>query len=753
MKKLGLAVTGALSLWMSTVPSVSYGLNVTSNTTLFGTTNSQVSWTGGNFSITNTGVITGSASPALNVTGSVGTLTNNGLISTSGGHGMDNSGNIPVLVNNGTITASAGAGTGISNNGSIGTLSNSGLINGGVTTFGAITTLINSGLISATSVSLGIYNSGSVGSLINSGTIVGNIANTTATNLSISGGSGSTFGTLTGYNGTIGLIDNQSSNVVFSSGNLLLNDNINVASHTVSNLASTLQLNNRITITGNYFQGAGATLIMGVANGATSNGVTGDTGYGSLVVTGNTTIASGSTITLKKLNSYAFAQGQRFVAISTTGTATYNAGALTYTSPANGLVVTGATVVDGNGKNNLVLTLASNAVSGEGNSSAPINRASTTNGTAALNGLFRYTGINNDLLNVFNAAAALGSSDSANRAGAQLSPASNAGAAVNSSTASTTEVLNMAAGRVDGLRVAQAGGQSGIATGERGSDIALWGQAFGGKSNQAQRDNISGYYANYKGLLIGADTQTGDRWRVGGLVSYANTSLANTGDNTGSSASADSYGVTGYAGYTADRYFLDFSAGVVSHSYHTVRNVNFSGFSGSALGKFNGLQYVASVRGGYPIKLDDWLSDTTLTPLLGLSYSNLRQNGYSETGGNGAALSVGAASNSSLKSELGAKLERRFATSYGEMIPSLQLGWRHEYRSNAQQLTASYVNDGNGATSFVSQGASPIRDTGVLALGLTLMRSERVSIAARYTLEGASGFTSQTADVRLRYQF
>jgi uncharacterized protein with beta-barrel porin domain len=38
-------------------------------------------------------------------------------------------------------------------------------------------------------------------------------------------------------------------------------------------------------------------------------------------------------------------------------------------------------------------------------------------------------------------------------------------------------------------------------------------------------------------------------------------------------------------------------------------------------------------------------------------------------------------------------------------------------------------------------------------LGVTLTRSENVSLTARYSVEAASGYTSQTADVRLRYQF
>jgi uncharacterized protein with beta-barrel porin domain len=41
----------------------------------------------------------------------------------------------------------------------------------------------------------------------------------------------------------------------------------------------------------------------------------------------------------------------------------------------------------------------------------------------------------------------------------------------------------------------------------------------------------------------------------------------------------------------------------------------------------------------------------------------------------------------------------------------------------------------------------------VLVLGMTLARSQNLTLAAHYTLEAAGGYTAQTADIRLRYQF
>jgi outer membrane autotransporter protein len=684
----------------------------------------------------------------------VGNLTPSGTI------------NVGTLTNAGAVVGTTNVGVGTSSNGTIGSLINSGVISGNqgaIGNAGSIGSVVNTGTI--TSSAYAVYNAptGTLGPITNSGLISGTIMNLATRSLTINGGSGSTFGTLTGVSGSIGSADigaisSTIANLYFGSGNLLLNDNINVSnntiSNTVSNTGATLQVNNHLSITGNYNQGASATLLIGVGDAAVSNGVAADTGYGRLIVSGAAVIASGSSVTLKALNSYAFATGQRYVVVqaATNGT-NYNASSLVYSVTGYSGAVTGSVLVDGS-YSDLLLTLGSGSTTTpDGTSSGsttPNISATTTNAVAAISGLFNYSGANTSLLNVFNASAALGSSTEANRAGAQLSPTSNAVAATQASSAPTQSVLNVAGAHVDGLRIAQANGDSGVATGERANDVALWGQAFGGKATQDQRDNVSGYSANYNGLLIGGDKLLNDAWRVGGLVSYTNTAISSRDDNSGSSANLKSYGLIAYAGYTADSWYLDLSGGVVRHKYNTTRLIDFTGFTGTANGSYNGTQSVLSAEGGYPIRLD---ASTVFTPVAGLNYSKLKQDGYTESGGNGAALTVASNKSSSLKSDLGAKLERSFTTGYGSLAPSVQLTWRHEYQNTRLRSVASYAADTSGSTSFTTYGSTPIANTGIMALAATLTRSDNITLTGRYTVEAGSGYLSQTADVRLRYQF
>lgn len=458
---------------------------------------------------------------------------------------------------------------------------------------------------------------------------------------------------------------------------------------------------------------------------------------------GVATFDAGAAVSLKKINAYSFAAGQRFVVVQAdTANANYNASQLNYSADGFSGSVTGTSVVDtdDNTKTDLMLTLGS---------SGPNVSATSSNAISSLSGLFRYGGTNLAMLDMFNAAAALDTPAAANRAGAQLSPAATTTSTVRAAQESTQAVANIISARIDSVRISQTAGGSGVATGEQANDIAVWSQVLGGHANQGNRSDTSGYSANYGGLLLGADTGLNDKWRIGGAFSYADTSVDNSGNNSGSSAKIKSYGLTTYAGYTADKWYLNLSGSVVQHKYNAHRSIDYTGFSGLASGKFDGMQYTVSALAGYPIALD---AVTTLTPIAGLTYGRLHQDGYTETD-SVAALNVDSGRIYSLKSDIGAKLERSFLTSYGQITPSLQLTWRHEYRDTNMPSVANFAADSNGATSFTTQGALNNRDTGVLVLRAGMARSDNLSLAARYTLEATHGYTAQTADLQVRYQF
>jgi len=714
--------------------------------------------------LNNSGTISGTVFGIYNYGGAITTLNNSGII--SGGYtGIYNSGTIGTLSNSGTISGSNNGGDGITNFGSITTLTNSGIISGSTGIYndygGSIGSLNNSGLITGSVYALYNGTSGTLGLVTNAGTIAGNIFNGSSSDLSIDGGTGSTFGTLTGYtSGSIGTITNTSSNVVFGSGNLLLNDTINVGSNAVNNTGTAvLQVNQAVTITGNYNQGAGATLQIGVASGATPLGTLTDTGYGRLVVTGNSTIASGSTVTLQS-NGYAFAAGQRYVVVDTAGTAVYNPGSLNYSINGYTSSVTGATVANGSNSDLVLNVVSATLISTSTSTPTPKVSPTTSNASNAIGGLLGYTGVGSpQLLNLYNAMIALeanGTAAAVTRAGTQLAPISQASVA-QAATAPTTSVLNVVSGHLDSLRLADNDGlggasgatSSGVSTGDSAPANGAWGQVFGGHASQSERDQVDGYNANFGGLMVGVDRALSDTWRVGGVFSYSNSLIDNTGDTSGDSTRLNSYGLMGYGGYTANRWYANISGGIVAQHYDSTRGIDFSGFSGQANGSFSGMQYVIRSEAGMPLAV----GPLTVTPLAALTYSYLHQNGYVESGGDGAGLAVGAAHSTSVKSDLGARFARQFTTSYGVLVPELTVAWRHEYDNTRVSTAASYAADPTGETSFTTVGPSPESNLADLSLGLTLLRANNLSVTARYEMEAAHGYLAQVGTLKLRQVF
>lgn len=627
-----------------------------------------------------------------------------------------------------------------------------------------------------------IKNEGTIGTILNQGGIYGNIIS--RSDLTIIGSSvdnpdifiggpidnaGILSGSLSNGPESIGKITITEGNLNFAAGRQHLNSN--VIAGAVNNQHAQLYLSNPIAIFGNYNQSADASLNIYVAPGAQTNGsLAADSGYGQLLVNGAANIAAGSSINLVS-RGYSFAAGQRYVVIAATdrqGTE-YHAADLNYSASDWSNTIKGASVTDINSDRKLlVVTLGQENENSSGNENNGGNensggndhggpdviikkpRPTQPNATSSLSGLQKYTGVTDaGLLNLFNASLAIGSTSEANKAGEQLSPGQtlNARTAV---SATTFDMLNVVGARVSSVQLARAnGGQSGIAAGDDAVDSAVWGQVFNGWVNQGTTDQMSGYKANYSGLVIGADRNITDEVLLGGAVSYTSTNVKGQDNASGSNSYVNSWGLTAYASYKAQDWYTGLYATAVNQNYNTQRQIDFTGYTGIANGKFDGQQYALKGEFGYPLALTQ---ATTLTPLATLTYSYMRQDGYTETNGNGAALRVERSSSDAIKSGLGAKLETTQATPWGDVVPYVQVLWGHQYDNKATDVTASYAAAVN-ETSFVTKGSTPEKDSVDVNVGATLMQSDTTSISAYYDISAAQDYTNQSVSLRLRKLF
>jgi outer membrane autotransporter protein len=687
------------------------------------------------------GTIAGTETGLYNA-GLIGAVINSGVIS-GGGIGVndDTAGSIVAVVNSGTVT---GGKFGLVNSGSLGSLTNTGTIKGasktGIENSGTIGTVANSGLISAPTA-INVTESGSMGLLTNSGKVAGNIVNASANDLSIAGGSGGVFGTLTGFSGGLGVSDigqitNTASNVAFTAGNVVLNDHVNVGTGTVSN-AATLQVDNAIDIKGNYLQTSAGTLSVGVASLAK---------HGELEVSSAAAVNGDGHVALTQLDGFRFAAGESFTVIEA-GSATYNVASLSAAAAgfSGGYLVN---AVQSGGQSDLVVCLT-NLVKANCNGGIAYTNATTSNAISANNAAGGYFGSNVALNKLADAVVTLGTSPAANRAGNQLSADPHNNASV-LATQPSLDVLNVVTGHADSTRLAANGGGSGVSAGESGPGLATWGEAFGGGAHQSEDGQYSGYSMSSEGIVAGGDAAVADsNVRVGGVFAYTHADLNEHGDRTGDTLSLDSYGVLGYGSLIGEHAYVDLLGGVLFDKFDTVRVVSFTNFSGVASGTHDGTQYVAKAAGGYRLPMGE--SGTTLTPIWGLTYSHLNQDSYTESGGNGAALHVNSLGDNSLKGEAGLKLEHSFAMAHGDVVPEVRAMYRHEFDSGAQVQTASFAADENA--SFSTLDARPIVNSGVFSTGVNFLGKDGMTVTLRYTAEAATGYVSQGGSLRVRWSF
>ncbi len=270
---------------------------------------------GGVNRIDNSGSLSGGAAIGLSSGAVAGTITNSGTITptgTSAAISLSGNATLSTLVNTGILSGGI-QGTGVRVTGtasSIGLVSNSSTITartGVAVDTGTLATLSNSGLIYSYNTSGSAYGAlyvgtaGAMPNVINTGTISGIIRNSATSAMTITGASGTLFGTIMGTTtSTAGTI--QSSGDLTFAGNTFLDSWVSMSGvgRTVTN-TGILQITRPLPFTpASYVQGSGATLILGVTSAST---------YGQLLASGSAVTLTGSTIVMQTVSGGSYGSG------------------------------------------------------------------------------------------------------------------------------------------------------------------------------------------------------------------------------------------------------------------------------------------------------------------------------------------------------------------------------------------------------------------------------------------------------------
>ncbi len=337
----------------------------------------------------------------------------------------------------------------------------------------------------------------------------------------------------------------------FASGNLLLNDNINVGTGTVTNSGASLKLVNPISITGNYSQTGGGLDI--VATNAGSS-------YGYLSVSGNASVIN-TTITISGTGLTA---GETFTIARSSISAVPFSGDHVSITGTNGL--TGAITDIGD---NLVVTLSGGGGGGSTNYQQTGSTAGSAGGAigSTLDQISNSTGaaataFQNTVLPAINALPAAQKAQAIK----QLAPTQNAPSSQMSSNAATAVL-----GAVEQHQQTAMSGDANVtgkAAGSNTHDDALWGQMLGGGSVRGSTADVDGSRTTDFGLATGFDHRFSDN-AMGGLAFSWLRGISKGSDGaSGSSSNLDSYQLTAYGTYRQGAAFFDGQMGGGYNRFH-----------------------------------------------------------------------------------------------------------------------------------------------------------------------------------------
>jgi autotransporter-associated beta strand protein len=225
---------------------------------------------------------------------------------------------------------------------------------------------------------------------------------------------------------------------------------------------------------------------------------------------------------------------------------------------------------------------------------------------------------------------------------------------------------------------------------------------------------------------------------MGVLFDYNHTDAKT--DDSNSKTKIDSYTPGIFATYFDHGFYVN---GLFAFGYNTYDNTrNMSLFGSTANSSPTGQQYTADIDAGYDFHPDkSWI----VGPTLGLTYSHLDVDSFTESGAQalGADLAVQSQSVDSLRSRLGAHAIYQTYTGDVLLQPNISLVWQHEYLDDGDSITSSFADFASTPFSITPDKIGT--DSALIGLGMTATLSNSMALYLNYIADvGASDYWAQS---------
>jgi uncharacterized protein with beta-barrel porin domain len=656
---------------------------------------------------------TGSSAPGVYVaSGSNSIITNTGTI-TSGADedSITNWGTNTFIINSlgGQIL---GAYNGISNNGTLSTITNRGTILGGengIENYSTISLINNesSGLISGKgNAGIGQWSGTNIDAITNAGTIRG--VNFGIFNLT-------TISTITNL-GTITISDSSA----YSAG--IYNDNGTIG--TLNNLQG------RATNTPLTYGGNLPAIYNIIIRGSTSYGqlvslgATGNTTFGISSLSAGLSVVSGTAYTsvLKGITNTQLGTSGTSIA-GTSNNYTYTLSRSDAVNNIWDLIVSGFSGSGGSGG------------SGGGSSSSAYRSnalASFRNHAAGAAGMLDSLYTNTAMSGVMTALDGLSGIAQANAITQTLPVITGA---ASQATTGTMQALNqIVQGRSNSLRGMSSGDDY---VGNRD----VWMKGFGSWANQHDLNGVSGYKINTGGLAIGVDQGITPKMNIGAVLAFANSGVSSASGSAPSGVTINSYQAGLYGDYAIEKNIIaNAQADIGMNQNKEYRNITFMGTN--ANGNYNSYSGHLGTGVKYLMPVD---MENTFIPSVRVDYTTVQSQAYSESGAGALNLSVAKQTYNTLIPSADVRIDHSLDS---KMTLSANAGAGYNTLNNQVSATSAYA---GGGTTFVTNGlqVSPwLYNAGV---GVTGQIDKNLQLNVRYdNVFSPTGYINQMVSAKLK---
>jgi len=246
--------------------------------------------------------------------------------------------------------------------------------------------------------------------------------------------------------------------------------------------------------------------------------------------------------------------------------------------------------------------------------------------------------------------------------------------------------------------------------------LSLFASADTGRLERKPSEHEAPFDGNTDSITVGIDWAPHPQWLIGAAISHDQESL----DFKESDGDADGQ-YTGGIGYVSwnpsDVLGLNAYIGRLEGSNDIDRAIDYTLLSGTSVsatahGSPDSTRTIGGLGLDWSIAQGAWGWQLGA----GVDYTRTDLDAYTETGGEGLALSVPDRSIVTRRGRLDATLLRNVSTGWGVWQPQLKVGLRHEFANPARALTVHFADD-PGETPIVFDTEDPDTSWGEWALG------------------------------------